>query len=85
MPVAGEFRKRAAVLAFGGGREFDIDQRLDAAGLRRHDRDALTEIDRLLDRMGDEDDGRAGAPPEAQEAFSVNQDRAGGQSMTTYS
>src|SRR5712671_3130950 len=37
--------------------ELGVDDRLDAAGTRRHDRDAVGEIDRLLHVVGYEDHG----------------------------
>src|SRR4029077_13568766 len=37
------------------------------AGVERHHDDAVGEEDRLLDRVGDEEDGEAGALPQAQE------------------
>ena len=46
------------------GRQGAVDHLQDAAGPRRHDDDPGAEIDGLGDRVGDEDDGLAGAAPE---------------------
>ena len=39
--------------------ERHVEHLLDAAGARAHDRDAIAEQDRLVDRMGDEHHGLA--------------------------
>ena len=47
--------------------ELGVDDGLDAAGPRRHHRDAVGEIDRLLHVVGDEDHGLGRALPDAQQ------------------
>ena len=48
--------------------ELGVDDGLDAAGPRRHHRDAVGEIDRLLHVVGDEDHGLRRALPDARAA-----------------
>src|SRR6185312_1268487 len=48
-------------------REARLDDLLDAAGARRHHRDAVREIDRLTHVMGDEDHGLGGAPDDGEQ------------------
>ena len=47
--------------------ELGVDDGLDAAGPRRHHRDAVGEIDRLLHVVGDEDHGLRRALPDAEQ------------------
>ena len=47
--------------------ETDIDDDGDAARTRRHHDDAVDEVDRLGDRVGDEDHRRAGLAADAQQ------------------
>ena len=49
-----------------------VDDGLDAAGPRRHHRDAVGEIDRLLHVVGDEDHGLGRALPDAAAARSAS-------------
>src|SRR5690606_18442260 len=43
--------------------EVDVENRVQAAGAGRHDRDALAEVDGLVDAVRDEDDRLAGRAP----------------------
>src|SRR4029453_14420914 len=53
-----ELRRRQQLVA-AGARQIDRHDRLDAAGPVAHDSDAVGEIDRLLDIVGDEEDREA--------------------------
>src|SRR5688572_1710851 len=46
-------------------RDVDLELAYDAAWPRRHHDDAVAEEDRLVDRMGDQDDGLATRDPDA--------------------
>src|SRR3954471_22763654 len=66
VPVGREGLPGPDVLLAGGRPvEADGDNLPDGAGAAAHHRDALAEEDGLLDVVGDEDDGRAGALPDA--------------------
>ena len=56
-------------LQAAGAREVDLDLLADAAGAGGEDDDAVAEIDGFVDVVGDEDDGLAGALPQAGELF----------------
>src|SRR3954468_19637056 len=67
VPVPGEQRIRPQVLGGPPGTQRNVDELLDAAGPRRHDRDPLAEVDRLVDAVRDEHDGLAGLLPDPQQ------------------
>jgi hypothetical protein len=52
-----EFGCCAQVILLRSGREGNVDDLFDPSRAGGHDGDALTEVDRLVDAMGDEDDG----------------------------
>src|ERR1700712_1221235 len=62
--LADERLRAAPVLDLIGTGKVDVDDLLDPPRSRRHHRDPLTEVDGLVDAVGDEQDGRAGPAPD---------------------
>ena len=54
-------------LAVARPRQVDLDLVEDAAGARAHHHDAVGEHDRLVDVMGDQDQGRLGVGPQIEQ------------------
>ncbi len=64
---AGEGRSGARIVLPARLRQVDIDDLVDAAGAGTEQHDALAQVHRLADIVGDEDDGHAAARPHLQQ------------------